>query len=205
MHHLLPLKVKIWVIVVLAALIAGAANWFGFDRLGLSAVVGMVECLVIYVLFRSWTFLTRVSMIPRPAWMRTDLSGEWIGEIQSQWKTVPDAATSDPIPTSLDLRQEWGEVVFSFKTDKMRARSTGAVPSYDPVTRELRFRYFYETEPTAASNDANPPQQLGSALACVQLDKPDRMRIRYTNERSPGGDIELRRRRKKEAQHVSVA
>jgi hypothetical protein len=187
MHYLLPLNVKIWVIVVLAAVIAGAANWFGFDRLGLSAVVGMVEFLVIYVLFRSWTFLTRVSLMPRPAWMCTDLSGEWVGEIQSQWKTIPDPATSDPIPTSLDLRQEWGEVVFSFKTDKMRSRSIGAVPSYDPVTRELRFRYFYQTEPTAASNDTNPPQQLGSALACVQLDKPDRMRIRYTNERGRRG------------------
>lgn len=205
MHHLLPLKVKIWVIVVLAAVIAGAANWFGFDRLGLSAVVGMVEFLVIYVLFSSWTFLTRISLMPRPAWMCTDLSGEWIGEVQSQWKTIPEAATSEPIPTSLDLRQEWGEVVFSFKTDKMRSRSIGAVPSYDPVTRELRFRYFYQTEPTAASNDANPPQQLGSALACVQLDKPDRMRVRYTNERGPGGDIELRRQRNKEANRVSVA
>jgi hypothetical protein len=205
MHYLLSLKVKIWIIVLLAAVIAGAANWFGFDRVGLSAVVGMVEFFVIYILFRSWTILTRVSLMPRPAWMRTDLSGEWVGEIHSQWKTMPDAAPSDPIPTSLDLRQEWGEVVFSFRTDKMRSRSAGAVPSYDPITRELRFRYFYETEPTAASNDANPPQQLGSALACVQLDKPDRMRIRYTNERSPGGDIELRRRRKKEAARVSAA
>jgi hypothetical protein len=204
MHHLLPLKVKLWIIVILAAVIAGAANWFGFDRLGLSAVVGMVEFFVIYVLFRSWTFLTRVSLIPRPAWMGIDLSGEWVGEIHSQWKTKPDAPL-DPIPTSLDLRQEWSEVVFSFKTDKMRSRSTGAVPSYDTITRELRFLYFYETEPTAASNHANPPQQLGSALACVQLDKPDRIRIRYTNERSPGGDVELRRRRKKEAGRVSVA
>src|SRR5215469_5363733 len=97
-----------------------------------------------------------------------------------------------------------GEVVFNFRTNKMRSRSASAVPFYDPTTRELRFRYFFETEPTAASNDANPLQQFGSALACVQLDKPDRMRIRYTNERSPGGDIALRRRRKKEAARVSV-
>jgi hypothetical protein len=197
MHSLLPLKVKIWIIVVLAAVIAGAGSWFGFNRLGLSVIVGLVESFVIYVLLRSWGFFTRIAFIPRPAWMSVDLSGEWVGEMQSQWKAVPGAAPLDPIPASLDLHQGWNEVVFALKTDKMRSRSTAAVPIYDPIIRELRFRYFYETEPTAASNDVNPPQQLGSALASVQLDKPDQMRIRYTSERSPGGDIELRRRREK--------
>jgi len=205
MHYLLPLKFKIWIIVLLAAVIAGGANWFGFDRLGLSAIVGLIEFPVIYILFGSWRFLARIPYMPRPAWMRTDLSGEWIGEIHSQWKAGPDTTPLDAIPTFLDVRQEWSEVVFNFRTNKMRSRSASAVPFYDPTTRELRFRYFFETEPTAASNDANPLQQFGSALACVQLDKPDRMRIRYTNERSPGGDIALRRRRKKEAARVSVA
>jgi hypothetical protein len=129
--------------------------------------------------------------------LRTDLSGEWEGEIHSLWKAAPDAPALLPIPVSVDLRQEWSEVVFSMKTDKMRSRSTGAVPHYDPITRELRFRYFYETEPTAAANEANPPQRLGSALATVKLDQPDQMNIRYTNERSPGGDINLRRCRSK--------
>jgi hypothetical protein len=204
MHYLLPLKVKIYIIVVLAAVIAGVGSWFGFDRLGLSAIIGFVEFSVIHVLFRSWAFLTRIPLIPRPAWMSTDLSGEWVGEMYSQWTAGPGAPKLDPIPTSLTLHQGWSEVVFAFSTDKMRSRSTWAAPTYDPITRELRFRYFYETEPTTASNDANPPQQLGSASASVQLNDPDHMRIRYTNERSPGGDIELRRQHKRGATRVSV-
>jgi hypothetical protein len=196
MHHLLPLKFKIGVIVVLAALTAGLASWLGSERLALSVTVGVVELIVIQILLRSWSLLARLPLVPRPAWMKTDLSGKWTGEIRSQWRAAPDAPELAPIPTILDLRQTWSEVVFSMSTEKMRSRSTGAVPSYDPITRELRFRYFYETEPTAAANDTNPPQRLGSGLACVKLDMPDRMTIRYTNERSPGGDIELRRRRR---------
>jgi hypothetical protein len=178
----------------LAGAVAGVANWAGFDRVGLSAVVGIVEFIVINGLFRSWRVLARLPIVPRPTWMKTDLSGEWVGEIRSLWKPSPDAPALPPIPVSVELRQEWSEVVFSMKTDKMRSRSTGAVPHYDPITRELRFRYFYETEPTAAANDANPPQRLGSALATVVLSKPNQMNIRYTNERSPGGDIDLGRR-----------
>jgi SMODS-associating 2TM, beta-strand rich effector domain len=193
MHHLLPLKVKIGIIVVLAAATAGVASWLGSDRLGLAVIVGIVEFIVIHILLRSWGIVACVPLIPRPAWMKIDLSGKWTGEIRSQWRPAQDAAELAPIPATLQLSQTWSEVVFSLSTDKMRSRSTGAVPSYDPITRELRFKYFLETEPTATANDTNPPQRLGSAMACVRLDAPDRMSIRYTNERSPGGDIELRR------------
>lgn len=193
MHHLLPLKLKIGVIVILAAATAGLASYLGFDRLNLTMIVGIVEWIVIQILFRSWGFLAHLPLIPRPAWMRTDLSGRWTGEIRSQWRAAPDAAELAAIPVSLELRQTWAEIVFGMTTDKMRSRSTGAILIYDPFTKELRFRYFYETEPTAATSDANPPQRLGSALACIRLDAPDCMKIRYTDERSPGGDIELRR------------
>jgi hypothetical protein len=47
MHHLLPLKVKIWIIVILAAVIAGAGNWLGLGPIGLSVIVGVVEFLVL--------------------------------------------------------------------------------------------------------------------------------------------------------------
>jgi len=195
MHYLLPLKFKIGVIVVLAAVTAGVANWLGSERLGLAVVVGVVEFIVIHVLLQSWSVLVQLPLVPRPAWMKTDLSGKWIGEIRSQWRSSPDAPELAAIPVTLELRQTWSEVVFSMSTDKMRSRSTGAVPIYDPITGELRFRYFYETEPTAAANDANPPQRLGLALASMRLDAPDRINIRYTNERSSGGDIEMRRNR----------
>jgi hypothetical protein len=193
MHHLLPLKVKIGIIVILAGGVAGVVNWVGFNRVTLSAVVGIVELIVIYGLLRSWHVLAKMPGMLRPGWLRIDLTGQWDGEIHSLWKPTQDSPLLDPILVSVELRQEWAEVVFRMKTEKMRSRSIGAVPHYDPITRELRFRYFYETEPTAAANELNPPQRLGSALAVVQLDCPDQMNIRYTNERSPGGDIELRR------------
>jgi hypothetical protein len=68
-----------------------------------------------------------------------------------------------------------------------------ATPAYDPKTHELAFRYLFETMPTAESSATNPPQKVGSAIARISLDRPDGMSIIYTNERSQGGDIVLRR------------
>jgi hypothetical protein len=193
MQQLLPLKAKIWIVVGLAAVISSLARLAGLDPLSLGTVVGAVEFVTIHLLMRSWTVLRYVSALPLPAWARVDLSGEWQGVIHSQWKRHPDDPPLAPIPATLELHQGWQEIVFSLKTEKMRSRSSGAVPSFDPTTRELRFRYFFETEPMAESTSENPPQQLGSALAWVNLDHPDRLTIKYTNERGPGGDITLQR------------
>ncbi len=204
MHQLLSLKAKLWIVVGLAVLVSASARWMGLDTVSLGAVVGIVEFLVIQLMLRSWRTLHRLSWLPRPAWARADLSGEWCGPIQSQWKKHPDDAAFPPIAATLDVHQSWQEVVFVLKTEKMRSRSIGAVPSFDLNTNEIRFRYFYETEPTAAASGDNPPQQLGSAVARVNLDHPDRMTITYANERGSRGDIELDRRRGV-ANHASKA
>jgi hypothetical protein len=194
LHYLLSLKIKIGIVVVLSAVVIWVAQWLGLHHVGLSAVASIVEGIVIYLLLRSWALLARLpDFALRPAWMRNNLTGDWIGEIRSQWRPSPGAPLLPPIPVTLKLQQGWSEVVFSLVTDKMRSRSFGAVPSYDPITGELRFRYFFETEPTAAANVDNPPQRLGSAIATVQTNQPDSISIRYANERSPGGDIEIRR------------
>jgi hypothetical protein len=193
MHQLLSLRTKIWIVVGIAALVAGLARWTGLGALSMGAVVGVVEFVLLHVLMRSWEPLHRLSWLPLPAWAHVDLTGQWQGTIQSQWKKHPEDAALAPIPATLDLRQGWQEIVFSLKTGKMRSRSSAAHPTFDPTMNEIQFRYFYETMPTAEANDANPPQRLGSALARVALDQPDRMTITYTNERSTGGDIILER------------
>ena len=126
-------------------------------------------------------------------WARVDLSGEWRGTIQSQWKHQQADVPIAPIPATLDLRQGWEEVVFQLSTESMRSRSSPAIPYYDAATHELQFRYFFETSPTVASSRDNPPQKLGSAIARVDVAKPDRIEISYTNERGAGGDIVLER------------
>ena len=209
MQELLPLKAKIWLIVGLAALVASVSRWAGLGVLSLGVVVGVVEFVLIHLLMRSWGVLHVLAWLPLPAWGRTNLSGEWRGMIQSQWRQRPDDAAAAPIPAILNLRQGWQEVVFSLQTENMHSRSLAAVPSFDPVTNELQFRYFFETTPTAASSTRNPPQKMGSAIARVDLAKPNCMIVTYTNERGMGGDIVLQRlvspshvrRRSKRGQH----
>jgi hypothetical protein len=75
----------------------------------------------------------------------------------------------------------------------MHSRTSGVVPLFDAATRELQFRYFFETVPTAASSINDPPQKLGTGIARVALDEPDHIRITYTNERGIGGDLVLKR------------
>lgn len=193
MHQLLSLKVKVWTIVGLAALISAFASLADLGPLSLGVVVGIVEFVLLYVLAHSWPLIQALPHFLRPGWAKANLSGEWRGMIQSQWRASSDDSPMPPIPATLVLRQGWPEVVFSLETDKMRSRSSAALPAYDPTTHELNFRYFFETLPTAESSATNPPQKLGSAIARISLDQPDRMTITYTNERGVGGDIVLER------------
>lgn len=193
MHQLLSLKVKIWTIVGLAALISAFASLADLGPLSLGVVVAIVEFVFLYVLAHSWPLIQALPRFLRPGWAKVNLSGEWRVTINSQWRASPDDPLLPPIPATLALRQGWPEVVFSLETDKMRSRSSAAMPAYDPTTHELHFRYFFETSPTAESSASNPPQKLGSAIARISLDQPDRMKITYTNERGVGGDIVLER------------
>jgi hypothetical protein len=210
MHQLLSLKFKIWIIVAIAALAAAIARLADLGPLSMGAVVGIVEFVVVYLLTRSWPLMHILSWLPRPGWAKANLSGEWTGTLQSQWRANPQDTPLAPIPVMLDLRQGWNEVVFSLRTDKMRSRGSAATPTYDATTHEIQFRYFFETSPTVESTATNPPQKLGSAIARISLDRPGNMTITYTNERSAGGDIVLERvatkvsARKRKRPHAST-
>jgi hypothetical protein len=190
MHQLLPLKIKVWIIVGLAAIVSGATSWLGLHPLAIGTIVGLVEFVLLFVLSHSWGWIARIPGFLRPAWMQFDLTGKWSGEIRSQ----SENSANEKIPVTANVQQRWQDVVFDVETERMRSRSFGAIPTYDPANRSLQFRYFFETTPTVASAAANPPQQLGCAVAYVKLDDPQRMTIRYTNERGLGGDITLIRR-----------
>jgi hypothetical protein len=193
MHQLVPLKLKIWIIVAISAFVAGFARLADLGPVSMSAVVGIVEFVFVYLLARSWPLVRVLPWLPRPGWAKANLSGEWRGTIQSQWRANSGDPVLAPILVVLDLRQGWSEIVFSLQTDEMRSRGSAATPTYDAATHEIQFRYFFETSPTAASTATNPPQKLGSAIARVSLDRPNRMSITYANERGRGGDIVLER------------
>jgi hypothetical protein len=191
MHHLVPFKLKVALIVALAFAVAAIGSRLGLGPMPVVTVVGVVEAVLIMLLLHSWSVLSRLQWLPLWPWMKIDLTGRWNGVVRTGWSREPNDPQMPDIPATLDVTQTWHEVAFCLETAKMRSRSVGMLPSFDPVTRHLRFRYFFDTEPTAAASPSNPPQRLGSAIAVVRLDDPDRMVITYTNERSPGGDVVL--------------
>jgi hypothetical protein len=194
MHQLVPLKVKIGLIVVCAAVISGLTSWAGFQPLSLSILVGVIEAAAAWALVNSWDRMAAIPLVPRPRWMQVDLNGKRTGTVFSQFRAAEDrAAKPVEVPATLTIRQTWQEVVFSLETAQIRSRSSGCIPSYDPITRALHFRYLFETEPFAASTAGNPPQRFGRAEARISLADPDKLSITYANERGPGGDITMRR------------
>jgi SMODS-associating 2TM, beta-strand rich effector domain len=199
MHQLLSLKIKIWVIVGLAAIVSALTSWLGLHPLAIGTIVGVIEFVLLVLLSHSWGWVARTSRLPRPAWISVDLTGRWTGEIRSQWENENGAQLRSPIPVTVDVQQTWQEVVFNMETDQMRSRSIGTISSFDPLSKVLRFRYFFETEPIAAAAATNPPQRFGSAIARFRLDDPHNLSITYTNERGRGGDISLTRSRKTRA------
>lgn len=192
MHQLLPLKVKIILVLAVAVLVAWAAHRLGMPPLPTGAFIGVVEILLLILLTHSWSLAVTLPL-PKPGWINTDLTGAWSGTITSQWQG--DAANPQPvtIPAQMKIRQGWHDMAMVLHTDKMYGPSTGAIPRYNALTRELEIKYFYETFPTAAHSANNPPQQHGCATARINMASPDTMTIRYTNERGQGGDITLSR------------
>ena len=205
MHQLVPLKIKIGLIVVCAAVITGLASWAGLQPLSLAIVVGIIEAAAAWALINSWDWMARVPFVPRPHWMRVDLNGKWTGTVYSQFRAAEDSAAKPvEVPATLTIRQTWQEVVFGLETAQVRSRSSGCIPSYDPITRELHFRYLFETEPFASATERNPPQRFGRAEARISLSEADKLSITYTNERGPGGDITLRRQKTRRGRKASA-
>ena len=129
MHQLLPLKVKVWIIVGLAAIASGVTSWLGLHPLAIGTIVGIVEFVLLFLLSQSWGWIARIRHLPRPEWMSIDLTGKWIGGIRSQREN----GSSQEIPTTVNVRQRWQDVSFDVETEQMRSRSFGALPTYNPA------------------------------------------------------------------------
>jgi SMODS-associating 2TM, beta-strand rich effector domain len=205
MHQLVPLKIKIGLIIVCAGVISGITSWAGFQPLSLSIVVGVIEAAAAWALINSWDWMAAVPLVPRPRWVQVDLNGKWTGTVSSQFRAGENgAAKIVDFPATLTIRQTWQEVVFSLETTQMRSRSSGCIPSYDPITRVLQFRYLFETEPLISATTINPPQRFGRADARISLSEPDKLTIAYTNERGPGGDMTMRREKTRRGRKLSA-
>jgi hypothetical protein len=203
MHQLLPLKWKISLVIGLATVIGLIAPPLGLPTLAIGAVIGTVELIVIFLAAKSWKYLSRIPFLP--LWMRVDLSGEWDGVIQSRWRSAGEPELLVPIDCQITVHQRWDDVVMIMQTDKMVSRTSGLFPSYDPITKELCFQYFFRTEPFANSLEKNPPQTLGCARAWINLDNPSKITIQYTNERGAGGDISLTRKKRSQRAQLKNA
>ena len=100
MHQLLSLKVKVWTVVGLAALISAFSSLAGLGPLSLGVVVAIVELLVLYLLAHSWPLVQTLPRSLRPGWAKANLSGEWCGVIQSLWRASPGDPPLAPIPVT---------------------------------------------------------------------------------------------------------
>lgn len=193
MHQLLSLKTKLWLVLILSTGIGAIASTYLAHPLAIGALVGITETVLVILLSHSWSVTTRLLPWPFPRWMRINLTGQWTGTIRSGWRSE-EGTPIDPIRVTFNVRQSWLKTTFTAVTDKMQtSESFSAVPTIDSHTGTLEIRYFFRTQPTIATARENPAQSLGAAVASIDTSNPNRMLITYTNERGPGGDIDLRR------------
>lgn len=189
MHKLIPLKAKLFFIIALTTAIAYFIGLVTTHPLTIGLTTAIIDVLLLWIGTHTWAKLCHMPV--KPAWF-IDLSGEWEGEIYSKWKKNPDDPPLPPIPTKMLINQNWHSIGLRLSTDKMKSRSSGALPTYDKEHRELHIKYFYETDPSAEFRDVNPPQ-TGCAYLTVKVDSPYELTIRYTNDRGLGGDIILKK------------
>jgi hypothetical protein len=190
MHTLLPLRLKIWAIIILfIAFSALQGIVSSFYSLSFGFVIAGIELILAFITAYSWPVFVKLPI--KPAWA-IDLNGEWKVGIKSQYMNGDALFSKDPIEGKLLIKQNWRGVSLRLETVRMTSYSRGAIAEYSNDFDELHLRYFFITEPHAEFRANNPPQ-TGCAFLSVSKKELKALRIRYCNDRGSTGDIACER------------
>lgn len=190
----LNLRSALWLLVGVSAVAwLGVARVSGLDLsqaadfLSIVPNVVTVDLLVVTV-FVKWGWRLRLFH----GWLVhfPDLTGTWVGSIQSEWINPQTNHPLPPIPAMLTVKQSFFHVSCVMHTTEMRSHSyvEGFLIDKDRQIRQLA--YGYTSRPRISVADRSAPHD-GSVLFDV-IEKPRRkLKGRYWTERKTTGEIDL--------------
>lgn len=142
---------------------------------------------VLWTLFIKWSWKWKLFypwLVPFP-----NLSGEWEGELKSNWKEK----SLDPIPTEISIRQTFFNIQVKIKTNESRSHSIGASFDIDKDRGLERLIYSYINTPKSSVR-VRSEIHYGSTLLTFEGFKINEMEGQYWTDRETTGGIKLKRK-----------
>jgi hypothetical protein len=147
-------------------LILSAAVWFLDARvngLDLGTFIGFLRPipdvitvdLLVFAAFRRWGWRWRFLqgwLVPFP-----DLSGTWLGELQTTWVNPVDGRRPGPIPVMLTIQQTFGAVNCVMRTAEMVSNSYAEGFCIDREVQTRQLCYSYTSRPKASLRARSTP------------------------------------------------
>lgn len=188
------LKVSLWILLVLSAIIWFLFAYFtGLDlskisdffslipevvTLDLIAITIFVKWLWRWEWFRGW-------LVPFP-----DLNGTWLGEIRSEWIDQEKCKKIPPIPAMLTVRQTFFSTSCVMQTKEMRSDSYGEEFQIDEERQIKQFIYSYVSRPKISLQERSNIHH-GTVLFEVIGSPKMKLKGRYWTDRKTIGEMEF--------------
>ena len=142
--------------------------------------------IVIWMIFIGWAWKFKIFypwLVPFP-----NLSGKWIGEIQSNW----NGKSLEPIPIEVVIEQNFFNIQIRIKTAESRSYSIGASFDIDKERGYQQLFYSYLNTPKSSVRERSKIH-YGSVLLCFEGFRVVDMEGEYWTDRETTGDITLKK------------
>ncbi|WP_339923940.1 hypothetical protein [uncultured Cyclobacterium sp.] len=143
--------------------------------------------VILWTLFIKWAWKWKMFypwLVPFP-----NLSGEWEGELKSNWKEK----SLDPIPTEIKISQTFFNVQVKIKTNESRSHSIGASFDIDKDRGLEQLIYSYINTPKSSVRERSEIH-YGSTILVFEDFKVNEMEGQYWTDRETTGEIKLKRK-----------
>lgn len=190
----LKLEWVLWIFLILSAII-----WFAIAQiqdLDLTTFKDFIRPipdvvtfdLILSFLFVKWGWRWKYFqgwLVPFP-----DLTGTWLGTIQSEWRTE-DGSRLDPIPAVLTINQTFSHISCVLRTSEMESHSYVEGFYIDKDRQIRKLCYSYTSTPKITLRERSTPHD-GTALFSI-IGKPvERLEGEYWTQRQTIGSINMK-------------
>ena len=188
------LKVSLWILLVLSAIIWFLFAYFaGLDLSKISDFFGLIPevitlDLIAITIFVKWLWRWkrfRGWLVPFP-----DLNGTWLGEIRSEWIDQEKCKKIPPIPAMLTVRQTFFSTSCVMQTKEMRSDSYGEEFQIDEERQIKQFIYSYVSRPKISLQERSNIHH-GTVLFEVIGSPKMKLKGRYWTDRKTIGEMEF--------------
>jgi hypothetical protein len=200
MWHLLPWRQQVYVITVLAIVLAwafdAAVEWLQGERAPLLKFISFFAIVITIgaagLASATWRWVwRRFPIVERKTF--PDLTGTWEGTLVSTWIDPSTGKLLPPIPADLWIRQGLFSMSVKLRTEESTSYSTRYVLEAYPEAGRFRVWYSYANHPKAEVAFRSARHEGVGWLEMDIDSEPDRLAGQYYSDRRTSGDMTFRR------------